>query len=190
MNCSNHPQSEGPFLCMSCGKWYCSRCMAHGSNPPKCMSCIVQTSNNPQIVDGLLNTVLGSTSKQAIIHIGLALLSVGFFFSANYFYSIFNTWLILTPFVVSIILQIPVFLMFRNKNNQKQSIQITKAQIDTLLRRHDFLTPELLASATNCTAEEAEKYLDGAVLRNELEIGSDEKGLTYKSFSNGTNQLK
>jgi hypothetical protein len=73
-----------------------------------------------------------------------------------------------------------IFLRPKSKGRSGISENITPAQIDTLLRADNRLTPSRLAKATNTSEEYAKKVLDKMVIDGELEISATNSyELTY-----------
>jgi hypothetical protein len=140
---------------------------------------------------GLFSLLFKSADKlKTIIKAGLcvffvAVLGVTILFQlkgVSWLLDINYNFLRFIPVFTALLAMVGGFVFLRPKSKGGNGIieNITPAQIDTLLRADNRLTPSRLAKATNTSEEYAKKILDKMVVDGELEISTTNSyELTY-----------
>jgi predicted transcriptional regulator len=156
------------------------------SNPPVCKNCRGLSHQNA--VSDLSNTLnhiqkLPNIAKN-IARIGLGL---GVLLVLGLFVFLRSRGLMFSFGTISIFLALIAvvggFVFLSRKTHKRKKEHITAAQIETLLKVNNKLTPRRLASATNTSIEYAKKVLDALAVEGKLDVSSDAHELIYTHSS-------
>lgn len=190
IQCVNHPDRPANNLCLSCGKWYCDSCMNKASVPPLCRSCAGQkNAGNPlgnAATDLLSSKISARTLKtlakiglcvSAVVIIGLTILfntkGIAFLFDMDFGFLRF------APAFFALVLAGGGLFLLRNKGRSVKKETITPAQIETLLKVDNKLTPKRLASATGTSEEYAKKFLNDLTVEGKLIASTEAYEMVY-----------
>lgn len=144
MQCSNHPAIEATHLCIGCGRWYCSNCMAATVPQPLCRSCLAarsgvqiqysssssQNTRSPGTAmrgdgRGYGSAVHLSSGSKGLLRAGLVVLNLALGVVALGFWAGADSPIMLLPFTVSIFAHFPLSRWLYGKQNQGQTSQST-----------------------------------------------------------------
>jgi hypothetical protein len=174
---------------MNCGKWYCGSCMDLSHNPPICINCgkldipeKKPEQSQPENTNSFERLFNISEKIKTLIKVGLCvffavILGFTILFQLKGFSWLFEinyNFLRYIPAFAALLALVGGFVFLRPKS-RKASIpagSITQAQIESLLRTNNKLTPSRLAKATNTSEEYAKKVLDEMVVDGKLEIST------------------
>jgi predicted transcriptional regulator len=165
--------------------------MDKSHNLPLCENCrnLSNKSAVPELID-ILNRVLGFSNKlKTAIKFGLCafffiILGLTILFQIkgfSFLLGINYTFLRYIPTLLALIIAVSGFVLLRHrstKHKMKKEL-ITAAQIETLLKADNKLTPSRLATATNTSVEYAKKILNDLAVEGKLTVSVGAYELIY-----------
>lgn len=174
MQCSNHHERPGTFLCLSCGQWYCQDCMGSISPTPTCRKCMGRSAPNGDIL-AKANTALEFAKKtRKWLHLYFGLFSLGLLGLGLYLFRYVDSWLLFVPFVCSLIPQ-PILLYV---NRAKKTV-LTVKQVNALLQTNPTMTAKRLSEAAGVDEATAENFLKTMARNGNLVVDSSSERLVY-----------
>ena len=186
MQCSNHGQRAGNNLCLECGKWYCSECMAAIMPKPICKNCAGQnrlgTSPDGTKPFAIEELNLPALSTKTLVRSGLAVSNILLGALSIFLHVRYGVWFFYIPFGATLLAHLPLNYLFRKpaKKGGAKSSAISQAQLDTLFRLADGkVSARRLASATGTDLKTAEGFLNKLVLENKLSVSTNDTEMIY-----------
>jgi hypothetical protein len=161
--------------------------MGRSLNPPLCKDCADLSNKAGELTKDMDSALKFSDKTRRIIRIGLGVgglvvMGLAAFFQFKLFPRLLGIHFAFLPYTALFFTSLAAvgwFAVLKRPSSKPKGERITAAQIETLLKIDDKLTPSRLASATNTSVEYAKKVLNDLAVEGKLNVSAGVRELIY-----------